>query len=477
MGVPVGLSCAVYTLKGAGLRWGRRRRGHRETVQMSSEEALRRMEARLRDSGGLVLSPSTTRTVDALGAGDVLEVRRGGSVSGWKAVEEDVAELPEEMVGPTERARRTAWQQRSAASTSSSSAAGEPVVTVHQGAPPPLRAPAVTKVYDWDWLQITVGLVTFGVYAGLLWFRWKRTGNFLFKVPKGKTLFTGAPKFVSPSESELLAEDDKARSKTALKRERMRREALWEQGATRSELEERDADEEAEVEVAYEPPVGEETPRLEEQLGRQMGEEREKKGGSRKVMGIDISHVTDVGTMDFVPPDGATFAQREEFRRQEREAYLFGKAGTRAAMDPDWWLELPFVCVIEMTHKGKRGLWGLDVDPARGHVDAVPVIRTFAFEDRDDAQRFCWMLRTRQHSVDQMPSVEAVPPENLWEAVDTAGNKVCVVPKGGPIMRPGRTIQDVEADLLSLAGFTEWGVDDIVRMYGGGAQVNLDELL
>jgi len=448
----------------------------------ASHEALSRMEARLRESGGLVLSPTTSRTMDALGAADVLEVRRTGNESAGAAAAaaaaEEMVALPEEMVGPVELARRSEWARhggRAPPALKSGDSNKSPVVTVHQGAPPTPREPVVRRVYHWDWLQVLVMLATVGAYAGLLWMRWKRTegkGDSFFPKNPLEAVLGKLPGFVPPSESELLAGGARL-SEKGRERERRMKEAVWEQGASRAELEARDTAEE--VEVAYEPAAEEPTPRVEDQLKRQMREKGD--GGTRSVMGIDISHVTDVGTADFAPPEGASFAQRQELRRQEREAYLFGKAGTRAAMDPDWWLDLPFVCVIEMTHGGRRGLWGLDVDPARGHVDAVPKVRTFAFEDRDDAQRFCWMLRTRQHSVDQMPSVEAVPPGNLWEAVDKGGNKVCVVPKGGPIFRPGRTIQDVEADLLSLAGFTEWGVDDIVRMYGGGEQVNLDDLL
>ncbi|XP_057956909.1 uncharacterized protein LOC131150298 [Malania oleifera] len=118
-----------------------------------------------------------------------------------------------------------------------------------------------------------------------------------------------------------------------------------------------------------------------------------------------------------------------------------------------WWLNLPYVLAVYM-HRGSNpdepgGLFTLKT--ASSTPDQRDSSYTVAFEDRGDANNFCYILETFFEDLGDF-SVEVMPlsVKELDEAVKSCTMKVIVVRKGQIQLYAGQPLADVEMALRSL---------------------------
>eukprot|EP00898_Chlorokybus_atmophyticus_P004485 jgi/Chlat1/5037/Chrsp329S00829 len=109
-----------------------------------------------------------------------------------------------------------------------------------------------------------------------------------------------------------------------------------------------------------------------------------------------------------------------QFRKYERE-------------NPDWWLDLKFVCVIFIS--GAGGYYSLDMSATGERKPHV-----IAFEDRNDAEAFKWLLRRHE----------------LKELAETAGMKVTVIQKGRFDLKHDQSFEEIQNQLIEIGGLEYW---------------------
>ncbi|KAM7278425.1 hypothetical protein ACFE04_005559 [Oxalis oulophora] len=121
-----------------------------------------------------------------------------------------------------------------------------------------------------------------------------------------------------------------------------------------------------------------------------------------------------------------------------------------------WWLQLPYVLAIMMRRgsvsEGLEGFFSINTpssseDGEDGDEDSYVV----TFEDRSDANNFCYLLDSFFEELDDFQSaVVPLPLKDLDEAVDSELDKVIVVKKGELKLYAGQPLPDVEDALRSL---------------------------
>ncbi|PRQ39191.1 hypothetical protein RchiOBHm_Chr4g0422351 [Rosa chinensis] len=118
--------------------------------------------------------------------------------------------------------------------------------------------------------------------------------------------------------------------------------------------------------------------------------------------------------------------------------------------DP-WWLHLPYVLVIFMRRgsDGQGGLFSIELNSqSQNESDASYSV---AFEDRGDANNFCFLLESCFEDQDDFRATAApLPNKELHKAVKSDDMKVIVVKKGQLQLYAGQPFAEVEMALRSL---------------------------
>ncbi|PKI65099.1 uncharacterized protein LOC116210372 isoform X2 [Punica granatum] len=118
-----------------------------------------------------------------------------------------------------------------------------------------------------------------------------------------------------------------------------------------------------------------------------------------------------------------------------------------------WWLNLPCVFAILMRRasnsEGPEGLFTVKI--ASDEDDKSISSYVVAFEDRVDANNFCYLLESFFEELGDF-SADIVPllRKELEEAVKTKNMKIFVLRKGQLRLYAGQPFSDVESDLMSL---------------------------
>lgn len=121
-------------------------------------------------------------------------------------------------------------------------------------------------------------------------------------------------------------------------------------------------------------------------------------------------------------------------------------------IDP-WWLDLPYVLVILMRRgsgsEGQGGLYTLKFSsqPQNQRDSSY----TVAFEDRADANNFCFLLESLFEDLgDFSADIAPLPNKELREAIKSDNMKVIFVKKGQLPLYAGQPFEEVEMALRSL---------------------------
>ncbi|CAN0900551.1 hypothetical protein LINGRAHAP2_LOCUS20903, partial [Linum grandiflorum] len=124
----------------------------------------------------------------------------------------------------------------------------------------------------------------------------------------------------------------------------------------------------------------------------------------------------------------------------------------RSALATDiWWSKLPYVLAIlvqRTEHEGEGGFYVIKDSPeAADQRNSY----TVAFQDRSDANNFCFLLESFLEGLEDL-SVDIVPlpVKELHEAVKSESKKVVVVRKGQLKLYAGQPLEEVEITLRSM---------------------------
>ncbi|CAB4262703.1 unnamed protein product [Prunus armeniaca] len=129
-------------------------------------------------------------------------------------------------------------------------------------------------------------------------------------------------------------------------------------------------------------------------------------------------------------------------------------SGNRSKNEIDpWWLDLPYVLVILMRRgsgsEGRGGLYTLKFSsqPQNQRDSSY----TVAFEDRADANNFCFLLESLFEDLgDFSADIAPLPNKELREAIKSDNMKVIFVKKGQLPLYAGQPFEEVEKALRSL---------------------------
>uniref|UniRef100_A0A2P2IZZ5 Wound-responsive family protein n=1 Tax=Rhizophora mucronata TaxID=61149 RepID=A0A2P2IZZ5_RHIMU len=117
-----------------------------------------------------------------------------------------------------------------------------------------------------------------------------------------------------------------------------------------------------------------------------------------------------------------------------------------------WWSNLPYVLAILMRRGSKHEAQGLFAlrEPSQVN-DQDDSSYTIAFEDRGDANNFCYLLESFFEDLgDFAADIVPLPTKELLQAVTSHSKKVIVVKKGQLKLYVGQPFAEVEMALLSL---------------------------
>lgn len=145
----------------------------------------------------------------------------------------------------------------------------------------------------------------------------------------------------------------------------------------------------------------------------------------------------------------------QTFPTEKGRKPVANKVGSKGSnMDIDsWWLNLPYVLAIFMRrssgHEDPGGLYKFKIPSQTNHRNNSSY--TVAFEDRTDANNFCYLLESFfQELGDFSADIVPISTKELDGAVKSFAMKVIVVKKGELHLYAGQPLADVEVALCSL---------------------------
>ncbi|KAJ9181918.1 hypothetical protein P3X46_005961 [Hevea brasiliensis] len=151
--------------------------------------------------------------------------------------------------------------------------------------------------------------------------------------------------------------------------------------------------------------------------------------------------------------DGPASPRRKSSRDPGKRPVTYKMGDKKSVVQTKlWWLKLPYALAILMRRgteqEGPAGLYALRTpSQADNQEDSC----TVAFEDRSDANNFCYLLESYFQDLGNF-SADIVPLsiKELHDAVKSRSKKVIVVKKGQLKLYAGQPFAEVEMALLSL---------------------------
>ncbi|KAF2289176.1 hypothetical protein GH714_029236 [Hevea brasiliensis] len=151
--------------------------------------------------------------------------------------------------------------------------------------------------------------------------------------------------------------------------------------------------------------------------------------------------------------DGPASPRRKSSRDPVKRPVTYKMGDKKSVVQTKlWWLKLPYALAILMRRgteqEGPAGLYALRTpSQADNQEDSC----TVAFEDRSDANNFCYLLESYFQDLGNF-SADIVPLsiKELHDAVKSRSKKVIVVKKGQLKLYAGQPFAEVEMALLSL---------------------------
>ena len=110
-----------------------------------------------------------------------------------------------------------------------------------------------------------------------------------------------------------------------------------------------------------------------------------------------------------------------------------------------------YILVFKYGSDDKDGLYSIE----ERSKDDIPVNSILAFSSHDDATRYGALLHS---SMGQIPSVEMVQSIELRYTCDMGGYKCKVVPHGGDILPPKKTVDVLDCERVNALRNGQWSV-------------------
>ncbi|WCJ23494.1 hypothetical protein M5689_005516 [Euphorbia peplus] len=151
-------------------------------------------------------------------------------------------------------------------------------------------------------------------------------------------------------------------------------------------------------------------------------------------------------------PNGFASSSRERSRDSGKRPKTKVKDKRSTIQADSWWLKLPYVLAILMRRGPEHeasGLFSLRTDNRKD--DGGESSYTVAFEDRGDANNFCYLLEAFFEDLgDFRADIVPLSTKDIEEEVKSRTKKIIVVKKGQLKLYAGQPFEEVEMALQSL---------------------------